>query len=604
MSAVRARRKAIGLVLLSLGGFLPIGPKRAEDPIKRYVNEKHGCSLYYSSARWRLQVQSGSGSETAIFTARDAPDVMAVLNMFDPVPNLALHPRQLFDMDKGALAMIFGGLEIREEHTLTLSGATAHRVSFEGREKRVTRYTIVHRGSVYLLVYIAPKSKYESYQPGFRLMVETFRIFGAGVPEVDPRALSPEIVAEPAGEHAVHIRTQPDPVFVEVREGDQNWHYHLVLANPHESEIELREIRVRYVSEGRVLEEMRLDPPAIERAVEGGSNCLPPKGEAWWRDHAGHRERAPESIEYTIFFRAGDRLWQQTQRVQLLRYRPKTRFTLPFNGVWRVWRGHDVFEGHRQQADAQAFAYDFIYEREKGDCVPPEARAATERGRASARARRARPTRSGPASAGRLTDFYAFGRKVLAPADGRVVHAVDGEPDRPPVRTRLRLARPSGEDPRQIFGNYVVLEHGHGEFSLLGHLRQGSVRVKRGDRVKRGQVLAECGNSGASAQPHLHFHVMDGPDPIRSRGLPVHFGNYRLWRAGQASLVRSGVPRTGECLERVVEPVRHRAPTRRPARPTRGRRRASLPPWGEVIPSVREAAAVSAPSLTSLASVG
>ena len=480
MSAVRARKKAIGLALAFLGGILPLGSKRAEDQIERYVNEKHGCSLYYSPARWRLQVQSGSGSETAIFTARDAPDVMAVLNMFDPVPNLALHPRQLFDMDRGALATIFGGLEIREERTLTLSGAMAHQVSFEGREKRVTRYTIVHRGSVYLLVYIAPKAKYESYLSGFRLMVETFRIFGTGVPDVDPRALSPEIVAEPAGERALHIRTQPDPVFVEVREGDQNWHYHLVLTNPHESEIELQEIRVRYVSEGRALEETRLDPPALERAVEGGSNRIPPNGELWWRDHAGHRERAPESIEYLIFFRAGERLLQQTHRVRLLRYRQKTRFTLPFNGVWRVWRGHDVFEGHRQRADAQAFAYDFVYERGGRDRVPPEARAATEVGRASARRRRARPTRDGSTSAWALTDFYAFGRKVLAPADGRVVRAVDGEPDRPPVRTRLRLAQPSGEDPRQIFGNYIVLDHGNGEFSLLGHLKRGSGETRSG----------------------------------------------------------------------------------------------------------------------------
>lgn len=604
MSVVRARRKAIGLALAFLGGFPPVGLTRVEDQIQRYVNEKHGCSLYYLPARWRLQVQSGSGSEAAIFTARDAPEVMAVLNMFDPVPNLTLHPRQLFDMDKGALATIFGGLEILQERTLSLSGAMAHQVTFEGREKRVTRYTIVHRGSVYLLVYIAPKSKYESYLPGFRLMVETFRLFGAGVPEVDPRALSPEVVAEPAGEHALYIRTQPDPVFVEVREGDQNWHYHLLLGNPHETEVELREIRVRYVSEERALEEIRLDPPAIERVLEGGSNRIPPKGQVKWRDHAGHRERAPESIEYVIFFRVGDRLLQRAHRVRLLRYRQKTWFTLPFNGVWRVWRGHDVFEGHRQRADAQTFAYDFVYERGGRDRVPPEARAATEAGRPSARVRRARPTGGSSASAWSLTDFYAFGQKVLAPADGRVVRAVDGEPDRPPVKTRLRLAQPSGEDPRRIFGNYIVIDHGHGEFSLLGHLRRGSVRVKRGDRVKRGQVLAECGNSGASAQPHLHFHVMDGPDPIRSRGLPVHFGNYRLWRAGQASLVRSGAPRAGELLERVVEPVRRRASARRSMRPTRSRRRAELLPRDEATPPVGDAAAVGAPSARHRAASG
>jgi len=544
----------VSLVLAGLSSLLASPVTQPEGRLERYVNERHRCSLYYSPEKWRLHVQSGSGSDAAIFTAVEAPDVMAVLNMFDPVPDLSLHPRQLFDMDRGALATIFGGLTIQEEQVLTLSGATAHRVTFEGREKRVTRYTIAHHGFVYLLVYIAPKPKYEAYLPAFRLMVETFRIFGTGVPDVDPRALSVDVVAEPAGERALRVHTQPDPVFVEVREGDQNWHYHLVLMNPHKVEAELREVRVRYVSQGRVLEETRLDPSALARVLEGGTTRLPPKGRVRWRDHAGHRaEGAPESIEYVLFFRLGEQLLQQTYRVQLLRYEPKTRFTLPFTGIWRVWRGHDVFEGHRQQADAQAFAYDFIFERGGSDRRPPEARRGAQARRALAR--RA-PARSRFPSALRLTDFYAFGRKVLAPADGIVVRAVDGEPDRPPAATRPRFVHPEVTNPRQLFGNYIVLDHGHGEFSLLAHLRRGSVRVRRGDRVTRGQVIAECGNSGVSAQPHLHFHVMDGPDPLRSRGVPIRFEMYRLWRAGRAVLIRSGVPRAGEYVERIVEPAR------------------------------------------------
>ncbi|GBC77614.1 hypothetical protein HRbin08_01093 [bacterium HR08] len=576
MSATSAVSRSLGLVLAFLGGLFPLRLERSEGRLERYVNERHRCSLYYSPEKWRLQVQSGSGSEAAIFTALEAPEVMAVLNMFDPVPDLALHPRQLFDMDRGALATIFGGLAIQEERVLTLSGAAAHLVTFEGRERRVTRYTIVHQGFVYLLVYTAPKPEYEAYLPAFRLMVETFRIFGTSVPEADPRALSPEVIAEPAGERALRIRTQPDPVFVEVREGDQNWHYHLLLTNPHDVEVELLDIRVRYVSRGRVIEETRLDAAAIARALEGGTTRLPPKGHTRWRDHAGHRaEGAPEEIAYMFFFRIGGRVFQQTHRVRLVRYEQKARFTLPFRGVWRVWRGHDVFEGHRQRADAQAFAYDFVYERGGRDRRPPEPHAVARPRRRSARIPRASAAPERPAAPGRLTDFYAFGRAVLAPADGLVVRAVDGEPDRPPAMTRLRFAHPAVENPRQLFGNYIVIDHGHGEFSLLAHLRRGSLRVKRGDRVKRGQVIAECGNSGTSAQPHLHFQVMDGPDPIRSRGLPVHFENYRLWRGGQAVLMRSGVPRVGDRVERISEPAR--SPRPRASR----RKRAHLRPFSD-----------------------
>jgi murein DD-endopeptidase MepM/ murein hydrolase activator NlpD len=44
--------------------------------------------------------------------------------------------------------------------------------------------------------------------------------------------------------------------------------------------------------------------------------------------------------------------------------------------------------------------------------------------------------------------------------------------------------------------------------------------VRAGDRVERGQVLGLVGNTGNSDAPHLHFHVMDGPSPLDSNGLP------------------------------------------------------------------------------------
>ncbi len=566
-----AKKKAVGLVLVLVHGLSFVPSERADEAFQKYVNEKHRCSLFYAPRTWRLQVQSGSGSEVAIFTARDAPEVMAVLNMFDPVPGLTLHPRQLFDMDKGALATIFGGLDIEEERVLTLSGAMAHRVTFSGREKRVTRYTVVHQGFVYLLVYIAPKAQYAAYLPAFRLMVETFRIFGTGVPDADPAALPLDVSAEPAGDRALRLRTEPDPVFVEVREGDENWHYHLVLANPHERDVELREVRVRFLKGERVLEETKLDPPALEQMFGKSMSRIPPRGEVTWRNQAGHRaEGAPESIEYTFFFGEGERVFRQVFRVRLLRYEQKTRFTLPFRGVWRVLHGHDIFEGHRQRADAQAFAYDFVSERLGRDRRERSGRSA---GRVPARRTARRSSRD------HLTDFYAFGQEVLAPADGVVVRAVDGEPDWPPASTRLLFAHPAVTSPRQLFGNYVVLDHGHGEFSLLAHLKRGSLRVRRGDRVKRGQVIAQCGNSGLSAQPHLHFQVMDGPDPLRSRGLPIRFESYRCWWAGRVSNVRQGVPVTGERVEpvRLIQPRSRKPPSvRRVPRRQRVRRLADL----------------------------
>src|SRR6185436_1550675 len=139
---------------------------------------------------------------------------------------------------------------------------------------------------------------------------------------------------------------------------------------------------------------------------------------------------------------------------------------------------------------------------------------------------------------GRLSDYFGYGRDVLAVADGTVVTAVDGcvEND-----GRLRQPGESSEDFQKrivveqnkllaqgataTLGCYVVIRHGGGEHSDYVHLKPGSVRVRPGDAVKRGQPIGQLGHSGNSTEPHLHFQLTDGPDPLYSRGLPILFAN-------------------------------------------------------------------------------
>ena len=69
----------------------------------------------------------------------------------------------------------------------------------------------------------------------------------------------------------------------------------------------------------------------------------------------------------------------------------------------------------------------------------------------------------------------------------------------------------------------MIIQHGSAEYSLLAHLRRGSVSVRVGEAVTRGQPVGECGNSGFSTVPHLHFQVQDRPDFFTSLGLPAAF---------------------------------------------------------------------------------
>lgn len=113
-------------------------------------------------------------------------------------------------------------------------------------------------------------------------------------------------------------------------------------------------------------------------------------------------------------------------------------------------------------------------------------------------------------------NYRAYGSEALAVADGTVVETKDGIPQNIP-----------GENSRAVpitletvGGNHVVLDLGHGRFAFYAHLQPGSLKVKMGDHVKRGQVLGLVGNSGNSTEPHLHFHLADSKSALGSEGLP------------------------------------------------------------------------------------
>ena len=187
---------------------------------------------------------------------------------------------------------------------------------------------------------------------------------------------------------------------------------------------------------------------------------------------------------------------------------PQTvELTLPFQGIWGVVQGMDSGDTHAGYA---AYALDFV----------PAERIAGARPDSERR---------------RLGDFPCFGQPVFAPADGRVVWAHDGAPDRPPHNHGRR-------EP----GNYLIIQHAPAEYSELRHLRTGSLRVEVGDQVRRGQQVAACGNSGNAGTPHLHVGFLGSADPIATR--PMRFSRYQVlqkdgsWRPGD------GLPTVGQIL--------------------------------------------------------
>lgn len=94
-----------------------------------------------------------------------------------------------------------------------------------------------------------------------------------------------------------------------------------------------------------------------------------------------------------------------------------------------------------------------------------------------------------------LSDYYCYKLPVIAPLDGEVVKITDGIPDN----------QIGNVNTIKNWGNTIIIKHEYGLYSAISHLEQGSFKVKVRDRVKKGDMLAQCGNSGRSPYPHIHF---------------------------------------------------------------------------------------------------
>jgi Peptidase family M23 len=190
-------------------------------------------------------------------------------------------------------------------------------------------------------------------------------------------------------------------------------------------------------------------------------------------------------------------------------YRSLAQLRLPVEGSWFVLWGGRTFDDNKHAAVSDMrYALDLLMAPRGGGSF---ARRGT-----------------------RNEDYFAWRQPVVAPGGGTVVVAVDGVPDNTPNRPV----------PGNLYGNYVVIDHGTGEYSLLAHLNQGSVKVKVGEPVSAGQPIGRTGNSGMSTEPHLHYHLMDHADWHKAQGLPAQFSGFL--RNGQQ--VERGEPRRGDTI--------------------------------------------------------
>lgn len=189
-------------------------------------------------------------------------------------------------------------------------------------------------------------------------------------------------------------------------------------------------------------------------------------------------------------------------------YKDQNRFRLPFSGQWMVFQGgRSLIQSAHLAEEDERYALDFVLLKD------------------------GRPF-TGDGS--KNEQFYCFGQPVLAPADGTVVRVQDRSADNDPGKGVSE----------QGLGNNLIISHGNNEYSLLSQLKQNSIIVRKGDKVKRGQQIAACGNSGASNAPHIQYRLQNSHGYPLPLSLPVQFVDY----VADGKLLESGEPVRGQLV--------------------------------------------------------
>ena len=167
-----------------------------------------------------------------------------------------------------------------------------------------------------------------------------------------------------------------------------------------------------------------------------------------------------------------------------------TKLSLPFKEEWTVVWGGDTKEvNYHVVNNAQKNAFDLVITDKKGNSYRTNGK--------------------------NNEDYYAFGKNLFAPCDGEVVLVVEGVKDN--IVGEMNKA--------DVLGNTVIIKTANNEYLVFCHFKNQSIIVKQGQKIKQGELLGQCGNSGNSSEPHIHFHIQNGIDLNSATGVKCYFDN-------------------------------------------------------------------------------
>jgi hypothetical protein len=301
----------------------------------------------------------------------------------------------------------------------------------------------------------------------------------------------------------VSLSTIPHQVYkTAAGEDSEGWVINVLVREAHDEPVVAQSASVELRAGDRIMETRTYTAEALAALRHKRFAKLNAQAELFDLDF-GFTEPAASKIALVRFKIAfgvpGSAGTESTLTVPVRVFQQRTNLIFPIKGDFTILVGDVIDHGHDEWS--QFYAYDIAPLGSHGELVKTNGE--------------------------KNEDFVMWGHDVLATADGKIVLVREDLPDNPkpgvmPGEAELlklgNLAQVAG-------GNQIAIDHGNGEFSYFAHLQHGSLRVKKGDAVKQGQVIAKLGNSGHATGPHLHYHLMAGDTVFRCDGLPAKFSN-------------------------------------------------------------------------------
>lgn len=339
----------------------------------------------------------------------------------------------------------------------------------------------------------------------------------------------------------ISVRSSPAQILIEKTKSGQELNFDFLFENNTDSSWRLTNVKLSVYDKSGNLVQQKAAWSGLEATLPSGFTVEPKARKILLNPfYAFHSSIDLSRLKYEFFFseaKENGARFTTGAVVSPIFYQPKTNVILPLRGRVLVYEGHDFYAHHRRvdlahpimarlgvTTNPTRYGYDFCSADENG---------AIYRNKGETN-----------------EDWLGFGTPIVAPADG-VVKEIRNTVEDNILGGKMFDFRLVFQDIKAFYGNYVIIDHQNGEFSLLLHLKKGSVAVKPGDKIKAGQTVGQMGISGDSDYVHLHYQLQNAVE-INNETLPVYFRNFR-WRRGKSfETVKSGSLETGDFVESLI----------------------------------------------------